>query len=87
LHGRPETTSDEVFLRVRPPFRAFSNGVVIGDMFDYYRKRAGLPRDAYDGKGFPALGTFDLMYQVQECSKNQAAAKNNSQNCGKRVDI
>jgi site-specific recombinase XerD len=24
-------------------------------MYDYYRRLAGLPRDAYDGKGFHAL--------------------------------
>ena len=55
LYGRQETASDEVFLRVHPPYQAFSNGVAIEDMYDYYRKRAGLPRDAHDGKGFHAL--------------------------------
>lgn len=55
LHGRQKTTSDMVFLSCHAPFRGFSNGTAIGDMYDYYRKRAGLPRDAYDGKGFHAL--------------------------------
>jgi len=55
LHGRPETTTDTLFLSCHAPFRGFSNGVAIGDMYDYYRLRAGLPRDAYDGKGFHAL--------------------------------
>ena len=55
LHGRQETTSDAVFLRIHVPYQAFADGVAIGDMYDYYRKRAGLPRDAYDGKGFHAL--------------------------------
>ena len=55
LHGRQETTSDAVFLRIHVPHQAFANAVSIGDMFEYYRKRAGLPRDAYDGKGFHAL--------------------------------
>jgi len=55
LHGRQKSTSEIVFLSCHAPFRGFSNGVAIGDMHDYYRKRAGLPRDAYDGKGFHAL--------------------------------
>ena len=55
LNGRQETISDEVFLRHHPPFKGFSNGVAIGDMYDYYRKKTGLPRDAHDGKGFHAL--------------------------------
>ena len=55
LHGRQKSTSDMVFLSSRPPFRPFSTGTAIGDMYDYYRIRAGLPRDAYDGKGFHAL--------------------------------
>jgi integrase len=55
LHGRQQTTSDAVFLRIHAPFQGFSNGVAVGYLYDYYRKRAGLPRDAYDGKGFHAL--------------------------------
>jgi site-specific recombinase XerD len=55
LKARPQTEHDNVFLRVRPPFQPFSNGVAVGDIYDYYRKRAGLPRDAYDGKGFHSL--------------------------------
>ena len=55
LHGRQDTESDALFLRIHAPFQAFADAVSIGDMYDYYRKRAGLPRDAYDGKGFHAL--------------------------------
>ena len=55
LTARPKTDSKNVFLRVRPPFRHFANGGAIGDVYDYYRKRAGLPRDAFDGKGFHSL--------------------------------
>lgn len=55
LRGRQTTVSDAVFVGMRAPHKAFSNGVAIGDMYDYYRIRAGLPRDAFDGKGFHAL--------------------------------
>jgi len=55
LHGRAESESDALFLRVRPPFTGFANAVTIGDMYDIYRKKAGLPRDAHDGKGFHGL--------------------------------
>jgi len=55
LHGRQDSKSEEIFLRIHAPFQAFADGVAIGDMYDYYRKRAGLPRDAFDGKGFHAL--------------------------------
>jgi site-specific recombinase XerD len=55
LKVRPKTEYDNVFLCVRNPVKPFSNGVAIGDIYDYYRKRAGLPRDAYDGKGFHSL--------------------------------
>ena len=55
LNGRQETTSDAVFLRHRFPYQAFSNGVAVGEIYEYYRKRSGLPRIAFDGKGFHAL--------------------------------
>lgn len=55
LNGRQQSESDTVFLSMHAPHPALSNGVAIGDMYDYYRKRAGLPRDAHDGKGFHAL--------------------------------
>jgi integrase len=55
LNGRQQTTSDNVFLRCHVPYQGFANSCSIGDMYDYYRKRAGLPRDAFDGKGFHAL--------------------------------
>ena len=55
LHGRQKTESDAVFLRIHTPFQAFADGIAIGDMYNYYRRKAGLPRDAFDGKGFHAL--------------------------------
>lgn len=55
LHGRPSSTEDAVFLRVLPPFYAISNATCIGDMFKRYQRKAGLKRQALDGKGFHGL--------------------------------
>jgi integrase len=55
LSGRPKTTSDSVFVRKNFPYQAFSNGDAIGDIHDYYLKRAGVPRIAFDGRGFHGL--------------------------------
>lgn len=55
LKVRPQSEHENIFLRIRPPFRPFSNGVALGCLYNYYRKRAGLPRDAHDGNGFHAL--------------------------------
>jgi integrase len=55
LKARPKVECDNVFLRVRVPYRPFAAGSAIGYIYDYYRKRTGLPRDAYDGKGFHSL--------------------------------
>jgi len=55
LNVRPKTAYENIFLRFHAPFRPFADGTAVGDIYDYYRKRAGLPRDAYDGKGFHSL--------------------------------
>lgn len=56
LNARPHSAkTDEVFLRVRPPYRGFKNGVAIADVYDGYRKMANLPRNAFDGLGFHSL--------------------------------
>jgi len=55
LRARPETNDTKVFIRSRKPYRGFKDSVSIGDMYDVYRKRAGLPRDAFDGNGFHSL--------------------------------
>jgi len=55
LKARPESESKNVFLRIRAPFRPFANGTPVGYLYTYYRKKAGLPRDAYDGMGFHSL--------------------------------
>ena len=55
LHGRQYTKAQEIFLRYHRPFQGFKDGVAIGNMYDVYRKKAGLPRDAFDGNGFHSL--------------------------------
>jgi integrase len=55
LDGRQKTESDAVFLRHHAPHQAFKDAVCIGDMYDDYCRRAGIHREAYDGKGFHSL--------------------------------
>jgi len=55
LFGRPSTESTEIFIRNHKPYRGFKDSVSIGDMYDVYRKKAGLPRDAFDGNCFHSL--------------------------------
>ena len=55
LSGRPESNSEYVFLRHRAPFQKMHDGVLIGDMFESYQKKAGIERKPFDGKGFHSL--------------------------------
>jgi len=55
LYGRRQVVCDEIFLRDHRPYRGFKDGVAIGDMYDVYRKKAGLLRDPFDGNGFHSL--------------------------------
>ena len=55
LCGRQKTNSEEIFLRDHRPFMGFKDGVAIGNMYDAYRLKAGLPRNAFDGNGFHSL--------------------------------
>ena len=55
LNWRYKCDSDAVFLREKKPYRGFADAVSIGDIYDDYRKRAGLDREAFDGKGFHSL--------------------------------
>jgi len=55
LNGRQLTESEEIFLRDHRPYQGFKNACSIGNMYDVYRKKAGLPRDAFDGNGFHSL--------------------------------
>jgi integrase len=55
LHGRRPADDDIVFQRHHAPFGPFRNAESIADMFDDYRKRAGLKREAFDGTSFHSL--------------------------------
>jgi len=55
LNGRQATSSDAVFLRHHAPFKAFTNSISIGNMYDGYCKRANIFREPHDGKGFHSL--------------------------------
>lgn len=55
LHARPHSVDDNVFIRLHPPFVAVTDSWSIGDIYERYRKRAGLLREAFDGKGFHSL--------------------------------
>lgn len=55
LNGRPDTEYKEVFLRISPPHYAIQDAASIGDMFKRYQRRAGITRQALDGKGFHGL--------------------------------
>jgi integrase len=55
LKGRYKCDSSAVFLREKKPYRGFADPVAIGDIYDDYRRSAGLDRVAFDGKGFHSL--------------------------------
>ena len=55
LNARPASDSNEVFLRIMPPFIGIVDASCIGDMFKRYQRKAGINRQALDGKGFHGL--------------------------------
>ena len=55
LNGRPDSEYTEIFLRISPPYYAIQDASSIGDMFRRYQKKAGITRQALDGKGFHGL--------------------------------
>jgi len=55
MHGRWKTEAPEIFLREHKPYQGFKDSVSIGDMYDVYRKQAGLSRKPFDGNGFHSL--------------------------------
>ena len=55
LNARWKVNEPHVFLRLKPPYRAFTDAVSIGDIYDEYRIAAGLERKAFDGKSFHSL--------------------------------
>lgn len=55
LSGRPKMDCEEVFLRALPPYLPFKDPYCINTQFKVYCKRAGIPREAWDGLGFHSL--------------------------------
>lgn len=55
LNGRPETSSDCVFVRHLAPFEGYHDGVSIACIFRKYQKKAGLPHETGDGKTLHGL--------------------------------
>ncbi len=55
LNGRPRTDYEQVFIRALPPFRPFKDPCCINDQFRVYCRRAGISREAWDGRGFHSL--------------------------------
>lgn len=55
LNGRPHSEYDELFLRALPPYYPISDASSIGDMFKRYQRKAGISRQALDGKGYHGL--------------------------------
>lgn len=55
LSGRPKSDSVYIFLRTKVPFEKLTDGVAVGELFDEYQRKAGIPREPWDGKGFHAL--------------------------------
>jgi integrase len=55
LRGRRPSDSPIIFQRMLAPFGPFADAKSIGDMFGEYRKKAGLPRESFDGKSFHSL--------------------------------
>ena len=55
LNARQKVNEPHVFLRIHPPYKAFTDAVSIGDIYDEYRIAAGFERKAFDGKSFHSL--------------------------------
>ena len=55
LCGRPEASSEYIFLRLRAPIEKIRDSRSIGNMFELYQRQSGVKRTAFDGKGFHSL--------------------------------
>lgn len=55
LYGRYDTGSHIIFQRYNAPFTPLKDAVSVGELFDVYRIKAGLPREPFDGKRFHSL--------------------------------
>jgi integrase len=55
LNGRPKCDYEEIFIRLHAPHQPFIDGTGIQYLYSRYRRKAGLSRKAFDGKGFHSL--------------------------------
>lgn len=55
LNGRPESSSEYIFLTTRYPIQQYKDPTTLGYMFSKYQSMAGIERQAFDGKGFHSL--------------------------------
>lgn len=55
LNGRPKCDYEEIFIRLHAPHQPFVDGTGIQYLYSRYRRKAGLSRKAFDGKGFHSL--------------------------------
>ena len=55
LNGRPDSSSEFIFLRAMHPYLPFNKTVALTHLWSGYQKKAGIERYAHDGKGFHAL--------------------------------
>ncbi len=55
LDARPACAHDEIFIRINAPHQPFVDGTGIQYLYTEYRRKAGLSRTAFDGKGFHSL--------------------------------
>lgn len=55
LNGRPDTSSEYIFLRAVHPYLPFRRTIVLSHLWSGYQRKAGIERYAHDGKGFHAL--------------------------------
>ena len=55
LEARPNCDCDEIFIRDRAPYHPFVDCMGIQFLYREYRRKAGLSRQPFDGKGFHSL--------------------------------
>jgi len=55
LYARPASAEENIFLRSQAPYIPVTVTDSIRDVYNNYRKKAGLPKKAFDGKGFHSL--------------------------------
>ena len=55
LNGRPDCDYEEVFIRMKAPRQPYTDATGIQYLYSEYRRKAGLTRSAFDGKGFHSL--------------------------------